>query len=122
MHYSLDPNPAKNWKPFMQRTETGIDINLIVNGYGNDDIDTTSNRLIGKDGKVAPGVLYVGFSVANLQEATKKLTEAGIQVVQEDEMEKLGLTKDHVHAVVGAESIFLTDPHGSIFRLVQETI
>jgi catechol 2,3-dioxygenase-like lactoylglutathione lyase family enzyme len=117
MHYHLDPDPLQNWKPFAQRTETGVDINLIVNGNMGD--NDTSNHLIGKDGTLTPGILYVAYTVANLSEAIQKLTEAGIQVVQENEMEKLGLTKDHVYAVTGAPSIFLTDPHGSIFRLVQ---
>jgi catechol 2,3-dioxygenase-like lactoylglutathione lyase family enzyme len=120
MHGPLDPDPLKNWKPFAQRTETGVDINLIVNGnMGDDDI---SNHLIGKDGKLLPGILYVAYTVANLPEAIQKLTEAGVNVVREDEMGKLGLTKDYMYAVTGASSIFLTDPHGSIFRLVQALI
>lgn len=120
MHYTLDPDPLQNWKPFAQRSETGVDINLIVNGNMGD--DDTSNHLIGKDGKLTTGILYVAYTVANLSEAIQKLTEAGVQVIQEDDMEKLGLTKDHAYAVPGAPSIFLTDPHGSIFRLVQATL
>jgi catechol 2,3-dioxygenase-like lactoylglutathione lyase family enzyme len=120
MHYPLDPDPLQNWKPFAQRTETGVDINLIVNGNMGD--DDTSNHLIGKDGTLTPGILYVAYTVANLTEATQKLTEAGVQVVRENEMETLGLTKDHAYAVAGAPSVFLTDPHGSIFRLVQAAI
>jgi catechol 2,3-dioxygenase-like lactoylglutathione lyase family enzyme len=119
MHGVLDPDPVKNWKPFAQRAESGIDINLIVNGNMGD--DDTSNHLIKKDGKLLPGILYVAYTVANLPEAIQKLTKAGVQVVREDEMEKLGLTKDHVYVLAGAPSIFLTDPHGSIFRLVQAT-
>jgi catechol 2,3-dioxygenase-like lactoylglutathione lyase family enzyme len=119
MHYPLDTDPLQNWKPFAQRTETGVDINLIVNGNMGD--DDTSNHLIGKDGSLTPGILYVAYTVANLTEAIQKLTKAGIQVVQEDAMETLGLTKDHAYAIAGAPSIFLTDPHGSIFRLVQAT-
>jgi catechol 2,3-dioxygenase-like lactoylglutathione lyase family enzyme len=119
MHGPLDPDPVKNWKPFAQRSESGIDINLIVNGNMGD--DDTSNHLIGKDGKLLPGILYVAYTVANLPEAIQRLTEAGVHVVREDEMEKLGLTKDHVYVLAGAPSIFLTDPHGSIFRLVQAT-
>jgi catechol 2,3-dioxygenase-like lactoylglutathione lyase family enzyme len=117
MHYPLDPDPLKNWKPYAQRAETEVDINLIVNGNMGD--DDTSNHLIRKDSKLTPGILYVAYTVANLPDAIQKLTEAGVQVFRENEMEKLGLTKDHVYAVAGAPSIFLTDPHGSIFRLVQ---
>jgi catechol 2,3-dioxygenase-like lactoylglutathione lyase family enzyme len=118
MHYPLDIDPLQNWKPFAMRTETGVDINLIVNGNMGD--DDTSNHLIGKDGTLTPGILYVAYTVANLTEAIQKLTEAGIQIVREDAMETLGLmTKEHAYTIAGAPSIFLKDPHGSIFRLVQ---
>jgi hypothetical protein len=51
------------------------------------------------------GVSLRGLYRVEYSEATQKLTEVGVQVVQENQMEMLGLTKDHAYAVAGAPSI-----------------
>jgi hypothetical protein len=64
-------------------------------------------------------------TLANLSEAIQKLTEAGVQVVQEDRMEKLGLSKDQSYSTPWPEllrSFSRIRTGGSMYRLVQATI
>jgi len=121
MHYTLNPDPLKNGRPFISRTEdetAGIDINLIPNGNIHGDVGY--NQLI-QQGKIYPGILYVGYTVKNLDACRKNFEKAGVEFWEESEVSGLGLKEEEHVYNVEAPSIFLRDPHGSLFRLVEET-
>ena len=113
MTYKIDPEPLKRFPPWISRTQSGIDINLILNANRPSD-----NNILLTNGVLKPGFLYAGLAVENVQASTEALKKAGVSVYSDDEMSALGLAKDKIPACDGP-SVFIADPDMNLFRLVQ---
>ena len=91
--YELNPNPLKNARPWIVRTETHCDINFIPNGNL-----TPGYNILTKDGVIHPGIVYCGFIVDDVDDAAAKLQAKGIQVVRDIDLDSTdwGLRSCHV--------------------------
>ena len=113
MSYKIDPEPLKRFPPWISRTQSGIDINLILNANRPSD-----NNILLSDGVLKPGFLYAGLEVENVKASAEALKKAGVSVYTEDELSSLGLAKDKIPAC-NTSSVFIADPDKNLFRLVQ---
>lgn len=78
--YEANPDPLKNFPPWIQRTVSGCDINLIIN----------ANELVSENillaGGVRPGIVYACFTVADIDSAEQRLREQGVIVARERDL------------------------------------
>lgn len=119
LHYEHNPiEPLKNFRPWICRTqETGIDMNLLINA--NQPPTDDKKNILMADGGLKPGIIYVGFEVADVQASQQALKTAGASVFTEDGVVSLGLKKDKLPTLEGS-STFVADPDWNLFRLVQQ--
>lgn len=122
--YEPNPEPLKNFPPWITRTLSVIDINFIINA----NMFSSPNILI-KDNKVRPGIVYVTYGVKNLDDAYKKLKhEGGVYIVLEKELStsKFACLQNKILFVSDVDgsnqelgSCFMEDDDHNIIRLVQ---
>lgn len=80
--YEPNPEPLKNFPPWISKSINGVFINLIINS----NTPVTENILIANQ-VVRPGILYPGYVISeDLQEVAKKLQEAGVFVMHEEDL------------------------------------
>lgn len=115
--YAPGPDVLKNGRPWIVRTETGVDMNFIINA----NMKSDQNILI-KDGIVRPGVVYAGFSVPDIEATYTALKSGGVYVVREEEVASskwsclIGRFKP---SLPEHTSLFVEDPDLNLFRFVQ---
>ena len=122
--------------PWITRTESGIDINFIINanvpGIPVPTIDsgtgtgTTANALLAS-GIIRPGIIYACYTIdSNIDDAYSRLKEAGVYVVKESELlpskwsfllQKVVLYTSNTNTGAG-DSLFLEDEDGNLLRLI----
>ena len=121
-HYEPDPDPLKNFRPWISRAPTdaerGCEINLIINA----NIRAVEENILLSEGKVRPGIIYVGFKVADIALAEKNLRAAGAKVTREDEVADSPrlrcLVGKFLPSPPGKTSFFLEDEEYNLLRIV----
>jgi len=114
--YEANPEPLKNFPPWISRTFTGCDINFIINANENPD----ENILLAGN-CIRPGIVFVAFSVDNLDQAEENLKSAGVYVVKEEEIamsRTLSCLHNRFLPSLNGKSLFLQDPDKNVVRLI----
>jgi catechol 2,3-dioxygenase-like lactoylglutathione lyase family enzyme len=116
MSYSPNLDPLKNGPPWISRTDSGVDINFIVNA----NITDPEGNILTSKGKIKPGIVYVAFIVEDVESAAAALCSAGVLVTPDTEPGILGLPSSAVLPVKegNGSSVFLQDPDKNLIRLV----
>ncbi len=112
--YLPDPSPLKNFRPWIQRTESGIDINLIINS----NVPSPHSVLLGLDPPEAgllPGIQYVAFRVDDLPAAAERLAQEGVRILRREDEELRRLAAGGLDLDLG---VFIEDPDRNIICLV----
>lgn len=115
--YEPNPEALKNFRPWITRTESGIDMNFIINA----NVKAEENILI-KGGIVRPGVVYAGFSVTDIEATYTALKRAGVRVVREEELaaSKWACLQGRFKpSLPSRTSLFAEDDDFNLFRFVQ---
>lgn len=119
MRYPLDANPLKNMSPWIPRTDSDCDVNLILNC----NTHPAENVLIA-GGLLRPGIIYAAFTVdsssGSIDEVAMRLLQAGVTAIRETEvsasslrvLSKCALPSDN------SLSLYVLDPDGSVIRLM----
>lgn len=117
--YELNPEPLKNFPPWISRTESQMDINFIVNS----NVSEAENILLA-GGQLHPGILYVTLAVSDVDAAEKVLLEAGVPVVRDDALAsstaEWRALAGKVYSSDDRKSVFVMDADRNIFRLIEE--
>ncbi|KAJ3283520.1 hypothetical protein HDU79_008988 [Rhizoclosmatium sp. JEL0117] len=116
--FEYDPTvPLKNGRPWISRTQSGTDINLILNTN-----ERPKEHVLTAGGSVAPGILYAFWSIEeSISVVAVNLKAEGVPVVLERDVETSELkflSKRFVPAAKGLSSIFIQDPCQNIIRLI----
>ncbi|KAJ3061991.1 hypothetical protein HDU99_005367, partial [Rhizoclosmatium hyalinum] len=116
--FEYDPTaPLKNGRPWISRTQSGTDINLILNTN-----ERPKKHVLTAGGSVAPGILYAFWSIEeSISAVAVNLKAEGVPVVLERDVETSELkflSKRFVPAAKGLSSIFIQDPCQNIIRLI----
>ncbi len=117
MRYNPSPEPLKNFQPFISRTNTGIDINFIINA--NKRVD--GKNILTSDTITRPGIVYVAFEVASVSDAEARLRDSGIEIKHDQDMSsgEWGLIEGDFELIDGRPSLFLRDDDLNLIRLVE---
>lgn len=116
--YELNPDPIKNFAPWITRTAKNCDINFIPNC----NVDPTENILTA-GGVLLPGILFPAYTVDDTEEAERRLRARGVTVVREGDLAGstvLQALAGKVVPSIDGKSIFLLDLDSNIIRLVNE--
>ena len=113
MKYDHDPEPLKRFRPWISRTQSGMDINFLLNANQPNDVN-----ILLSNGILKPGILYAGLGVEDVEASKEALKKAGVSVYSDDEISALGLKKDKIPNCA-TPSAFIADPDLNLFRLVQ---
>ena len=118
MKYDLDPEPKKNFRPWIIRTQHGrdsgeIDINLILNAT------TTGENVLLSDGQdPLPGIVYAAYVVDSIDEALQSIDPSDIARTEND-LKKWGIPPKFYIPNAGKKSCFVRDFDKNIFRLIE---
>jgi lactoylglutathione lyase len=117
MKYELNEDPLKNRRPWISRTESGVDMNFILNT----NMSITENILL-QSGSLLPGIVFVGFSVENLERCAENLIASGVSSVTRDA--ELGSSSTELRYLAdkiatSEKSVFLLDEDRNIIRLLE---
>jgi len=115
--YEPSPEVLKNFRPWITRTESGIDMNFIINANTKSD----ENILI-KGGLVRPGIVYAGLAVADIEATYTALKSGGVRVVREEELANSKwacLQGRFKPSQPQRTSLFAEDDDFNLFRFVQ---
>ena len=115
--YEPDPEPLKNFPPWIARTNTGVDINLIINANRSPE----GTNILWKDGVVRPGILWATWEVADVKAAEVALRAAGVVCVSEAAMASSHLKCLAPKMVPSADgnTVFVEDQDLNLYRLVR---
>lgn len=118
--YELNEDPLKNRRPWISRTDTGVDMNFILNT----NMNITENILL-QSGTILPGIVFVGFSVRNLDMCVERLLEAGVTSVTKDidlrsSPTELRYLADKIPIYEQQKTVFLLDEDHNVIRLIEE--
>lgn len=119
MKYELHENPLQNRRPWISRTDSGVDMNFILNT----NMSITENILLAS-GTLLPGIVYVGFSVDDLETCVQRLLESGVISVTKDtdlrsSSTELRFLADKVALSDQQKTAFLLDEDRNIIRLIE---
>lgn len=116
--YEVNPNPLKNFAPWISRTATNVDINFIPNA----NFVPEANALLA-GGTVVPGIVFVSVSVSDLDSTEAHLKEVGAAVVRDDQLAQSPLEwavlAGKLPVPAEGRSLFVMDADRNIMRLVQ---
>ena len=115
--YEPSPEVLKNFRPWITRTESGFDMNFIINANTPSD----ENILI-KGGVVRPGIVYAGLAVADIEATYAALKSGGVRVVREEELvtSKWACLQGRFKpSLPQRTSLFAEDDDFNLFRFVQ---
>lgn len=124
--YLPDADPLKNGRPWITRSDSGIDINFIINaneqGVASTTVEGTYENALVAGGVVRPGIVVAAFTVADLQHAENRLHEAGINTVREVDLgkSKWSCLASKIVSISSGQSLFLEDDDKNIIRLLQK--
>ena len=121
-HYEPNPDPLKNFAPWITRSPTdsdhGCEINFIINA----NIPAEKENILLAGGIVRPGIVYVAFKVPDIVTAERNLRAAGAKITREDEVESsprlASLKGKFLPSSPGQTSFFLEDEEFNLLRLV----
>lgn len=124
--YEPNPEPLKNMPPWIARTHTHCDINLILNcnTVAPEAGEQTENTLL-EGGVIRPGILYTGYEIAETAEvAIRRLRAAGVDAILDAELFAAepvrwgGFPVAAVQPLASGPTVLLRDLNGSVIRLV----
>jgi lactoylglutathione lyase len=116
MKYELNEDPLQNRRPWISRTDGGVDLNFILNA----NMPITENILL-ESGSLLPGIVFVGFTVDNLDTCAQNLIAAGVSVTRDADLESCSTELRYLADKIAPleKSIFLLDDDRNIIRLLE---
>mmetsp|Transcript_8930 Transcript_8930/g.13409 ORF Transcript_8930/g.13409 Transcript_8930/m.13409 type:complete len:325 (-) Transcript_8930:278-1252(-) len=119
--YEAASEPLQNKHPWISRTESGIDINFLLNA----NMPTNGENVLCREseGGVRPGIVFVALEVENVDAAEEGLRAAGVEVARDSQLDDLpwGLKSRHINTPPDGKSIFIRDSDYNVLRLVSST-
>jgi catechol 2,3-dioxygenase-like lactoylglutathione lyase family enzyme len=122
--YEANADPSKNMPPWVTRSPTGVDINLILNCSTPAPAEEGSESvLVAPGGALRPGIVYAGYDIADdAATALERLRAAGADAVLDAEAAAAperwsGSLPRGAVCELARPSVFVRDLCGSVFRL-----
>jgi len=116
--YEPSPEVLKNFRPWITRTESGIDMNFIINA----NVKSDGENILIKGGVVRPGIVYAGLAVADIEATYTALRSGGVRVIREEELagSKWACLQGRFKpSLPQRTSLFAEDEDFNLFRFVQ---
>ena len=115
--YDANPDPLKNFPPWISSTDTHCEINFIINA-NMPPLDEVDSSILTVGGVSRPGLQYVAFEVADVLASKEALINAGVEAVADEDLDTVKWGRGVKATLVKGGSFFIRDLDGNLLRIV----